>query len=107
MLWGSRFKTKLNNSAMEFSSSLPVDINLFEQDIIVDKAHTEMLEQLGIISHDEMKSIIEGLETIQNEFEDGNWKPDPEKYEDIHSAIQASHWKKQKRPGCNRFKIMD
>jgi argininosuccinate lyase len=89
MLWGSRFKTKLNDSAMEFSSSLPVDINLFAEDILVNKAHTEMLEQIGIISHDEMESIIEGLDTIQKEFEEGNWKPNPEKYEDIHSAVEG------------------
>jgi len=89
MLWGSRFKTKLNDSAMEFSSSLPVDINLFEQDILVNKAHTEMLEQIGIISRDEMTSIIQGLDTIYKEFEEGTWKPNPEKYEDIHSAIEG------------------
>jgi len=89
MLWGSRFKTKLNGSAMEFSSSLPVDINLIEEDILVNKAHTEMLEQIGIISHDEMKSIINGLNTIHKEFEEGSWKPNAEKYEDIHSAIEG------------------
>ena len=79
MLWGSRFKTKLNGSAMEFSSSLPVDINLIEEDLLVNKAHTEMLEQIGIISHDEMKSIINGLKTIHKEFEDGSWKPNSNK----------------------------
>jgi len=89
MLWGSRFKTKLNGSAMEFSSSLPVDINLIEEDLLVNKAHTEMLEQIGIISHDEMKSIINGLNTIHKEFEEGSWKPNAEKYEDIHSAIEG------------------
>ena len=89
MLWGSRFKTKLNNSAMEFSSSLPIDINLFAEDILVNKAHTEMLEQIGIISNDEMKSIINGLDTIEKEFEEGIWKPNPEKYEDIHSAVEG------------------
>jgi argininosuccinate lyase len=89
MLWGSRFKTKLNDSAMEFSSSLRVDINLIEEDLLVNKAHTEMLEQIGIISQDEMKSIIDGLNTIHKEFEEGTWKPEPEKYEDIHSAIEG------------------
>jgi len=89
MLWGSRFKNKLNDSAMEFSSSLPVDINLIEEDILVNKAHTEMLEDIGIISSDEMKSIIDGLDTIHKEFDEGTWKPDPAKYEDIHSAIEG------------------
>jgi len=89
VLWGSRFKNKLNDSAMEFSSSLPIDINLIYEDLHVNKAHTEMLEHIGIISSDEMKSIIDGLDTIHKEFEEGNWKPDPQKYEDIHSAIEG------------------
>ena len=89
MLWGSRFKNKLIDSAMEFSSSLPIDINLIEEDILVNKAHTEMLEHIGIISSEEMKNIIDGLNTIQKEFDEGNWKPDPHKYEDIHSVIEG------------------
>ena len=89
MLWGSRFKNKLIDSAMEFSSSLPIDINLIDEDLLVNKAHTEMLEHIGIISSDEMKSIIDGLHTIHIEFEEGSWKPDPQKYEDIHSAIEG------------------
>ena len=43
MLWGGRFKEKLNNYAMEFSSSLSFDINLLEEDINVSIAHAEML----------------------------------------------------------------
>ena len=89
MLWGSRFKNKLIDSAMEFSSSLPIDINLIEEDILVNKAHTEMLEDIEIITFDEMKSIIDGLDTIHKEFDEGTWKPDPAKYEDIHSAIEG------------------
>jgi len=89
MLWGSRFKNKLDDSAMKFSSSLPIDINLFEEDILVNKAHSEMLEHIGIISSDEMKSIIDGLDIIRKEFDEVTWKPDPAKYEDIHSAIEG------------------
>ncbi len=50
MLWGGRFKEKLNNDAMEFSSSLSFDINLLEEDIRVSTAHAEMLAKVGIIS---------------------------------------------------------
>ena len=89
MLWGSRFKNKLDDSAMEFSSSLLIDINLLEEDILVNKAHSEMLEHIGIISSEELKSIIDGLDIIHKEFEEETWKPDPAKYEDIHSAIEG------------------
>jgi argininosuccinate lyase len=89
MLWGSRFKTKLSKSAMEFSSSLPIDINLIEEDLFVNKVHAEMLEQIGLISSFDMQSIIDGLNLIHDEFDEGSWKPDTAKYEDIHSAIEG------------------
>ncbi len=89
MLWGSRFKEKLNQSALEFSSSLPFDINLFDEDILVNKAHAEMLADVGIISKEDADKIVESLNTIQSEFDEGKWKPEAGKYEDVHSAIEA------------------
>jgi len=89
MLWGSRFKEKLNQTALEFSSSLPFDINLFEEDILVNKAHTEMLADVGILSQEDADKIVKGLNSIQSEFDEGKWKPETEKYEDVHSAIEA------------------
>lgn len=74
---------------MEFSSSLPIDINLIEEDILVNKVHAEMLEQIGVISSADMQSIIDGLSLIHKEFEEGTWKPEADKYEDIHSAIEG------------------
>ncbi|MEJ2614416.1 MAG: lyase family protein, partial [Ignavibacteriaceae bacterium] len=53
MLWGSRFNEKIDDSALEFSSSLSFDINLIKEDILVSKAHTEMLAYVGLIEEDE------------------------------------------------------
>ena len=89
MLWGGRFKKKLNNEAMEFSSSLPFDINLFEEDIQVSIAHAEMLSIVKIISEDESQKIVEGLKSIFNEGIAGKWDPDGSEFEDIHSAIES------------------
>ncbi len=89
MLWGGRFKEKLNNTAMEFSSSLSFDINLIDEDILVSFAHSTMLADIGILTSDELKSIHEGLETIKKESSAGRWNPDTLVFEDIHSAIES------------------
>ncbi|MCF6269333.1 MAG: argininosuccinate lyase [Melioribacteraceae bacterium] len=89
MLWGGRFKEKLNDTAMEFSSSLSFDINLINEDIQVSTAHAEMLATIGILSKDELSEMVAGLETIKNESSAGKWNPDTLEYEDIHSAIES------------------
>ena len=89
MLWGGRFTDKLNDNAMEFSSSLSFDINLIDEDIQVSIAHSTMLETIGILSKEELEKIIDGLTTIKNESSAGKWNPDAFKFEDIHSAIES------------------
>ena len=93
MLWGSRFKDKLNKSALKFTSSLAFDINLIQEDLLVSKAHAEMLAQIKIISDKEAEKIIYGLNLIEKHFNEGSWKPENENYEDIHSAIEAKLFK--------------
>jgi len=88
MLWGGRFKEKLNEGAMEFSSSLAFDMNLLEEDIHVSIAHAEMLSKVKIISEKESKKIVEGLNEILNEGIAGRWDPDVTEFEDIHSAVE-------------------
>lgn len=89
MLWGGRFKDKLNDNAMEFSSSLSFDINLIEEDIQVSLVHSEMLASIGILTKEELKSIHDGLTIIGNESSAGTWSPNTLEYEDIHSAIES------------------
>ncbi|MEN8191317.1 MAG: argininosuccinate lyase [Bacteroidota bacterium] len=89
MLWGGRFKDKLNNDAMEFSSSLSFDINLIEEDIQVSIVHAEMLGKVNLISEEESTKIVEGLKNILNEGITGKWDPDASEFEDIHSAVES------------------
>lgn len=88
MLWGSRFKQKLSSEALSFSSSLHVDIRLYKHDILISIAHAKMLERMGILSPDELISILDGLQKIKYEFESGGWSPNVNEFEDIHSAIE-------------------
>ncbi|MGE5431880.1 MAG: argininosuccinate lyase [Syntrophomonadaceae bacterium] len=89
MLWGGRFKDKLDSAAMRFSSSLSFDRNLALEDIQGSKAHAEMLCTIGILTESEYTQIINGLGLIEAEWTAGTWNPDENLYEDIHSAIEA------------------
>lgn len=89
MLWGGRFKERLAEEAMKFSSSLHIDINLIEEDLLVSKVHAEMLGKVKIITDEEAEKIINGLNIIGEQFNAGTWKPETGEYEDIHSVIEA------------------
>ncbi len=89
MLWGGRFKEQLNEKALRFSSSLKIDINLILEDIEGSIAHASMLSKTGIISAVESEKIIDGLKKIRLDWENRKWVPGPDKFEDIHSAVEA------------------
>ncbi len=89
MLWGGRFTEKLNDIAMEFSSSLSFDINLISEDVQVSVAHAEMLATIGILTNDESLKLVGGLKSILELYNSNKWKPSELEFEDIHSAIEA------------------
>lgn len=89
MLWGGRFSASLNQTAFRFSSSFTIDQRLISFDILGSKAHATMLQSIGILTNDELQKIISGLSIILSEWDTNSWRPDPEKTEDIHSAIES------------------
>ncbi|MFZ2323446.1 MAG: argininosuccinate lyase [Ignavibacteriaceae bacterium] len=89
MLWGGRFKDKLNEDALNFSSSIGFDINLIEEDIFVSKVHSEMLARVRLITEDDFVQIQNGLDQILNEWKERKWKPDQNDFEDVHSAVES------------------
>ncbi len=88
MLWGSWFNKSFDSNALEFSSSLSFDIHLIEWDVKVSKAHANMLSKIGILTVEENGQIQKGLDLIFFKYKDGTWKPNDNKFEDIHSAIE-------------------
>ncbi|MGE5364939.1 MAG: argininosuccinate lyase [Bacteroidota bacterium] len=89
MLWGGRFKEKLDTNALLFSTSIGFDKKLFEEDIQVSLAHTAMLKKTGLIDTNEAEEITEGLKKIRAEYTSGAWAPDESQFEDIHSAVES------------------
>ncbi|MFC2002506.1 argininosuccinate lyase [Chloroflexota bacterium] len=83
-----RFHKGAGKLASEYTASIPFDWRLYRHDIAGSIAHAKMLTKQGIISLEEAKIITEGLVTIGEEIEQGNFKFKPE-LEDIHMNIEA------------------
>jgi argininosuccinate lyase len=67
-LWKGRFARGLDPEALAFSSSLPVDRRLFEEDIDGSLAHAAMLARQSIITAGDARKIKRGLEEIRREI---------------------------------------
>ena len=83
-----RFQKAADKLVAEYTSSIPVDWRLYRQDIAGSIAHARMLAKQGIISGKEGDAIIEGLESIKEEIEQGKFVFKPE-LEDIHMTIES------------------
>lgn len=86
-LWASRFKKTLNETAEEFNSSLPIDSRMYKEDIAGSIAHAAMLGSAGIIPESASVKIIEGLEGILADIENGVVSIDAG--EDIHMFVET------------------
>lgn len=86
-LWGGRFTKETNQLVFNFNESLSFDQKFYKQDIRGSLAHVRMLGKQGIISTDEMNTIIAGLEGILEDLNSGVLEFDNS--EDIHSFVEA------------------
>ena len=87
--WGGRFEQELDAIATRFSASVDVDGRLWPQDIDGSIAHVRMLADQNILSADDAKQIVAGLETIRASIERGEFEWDDSK-EDVHMNIEAA-----------------
>ena len=85
-LWGSRFSKALDSKVNDFNSSLSFDCKLYKYDIEGSMAHTKMLSDTGIITAYEKDKIVNALNEILDEIENGKVEFD-NSYEDIHTNI--------------------
>ncbi|HEY83365.1 MAG TPA: argininosuccinate lyase [Dehalococcoidia bacterium] len=83
-----RFQKAMDRLVARYTSSLPSDWRLYRYDIAGSIAHARMLAKQGIISEKDAEVIVQGLESIQEEIEQGRFDFRTE-LEDIHMAIEA------------------
>jgi argininosuccinate lyase len=87
-MWGGRFAVGPDTAMAHINASIDFDRRLYAQDIAASKAHCEMLVRQGIVSAQDGKAILSGLDTIVREIEAGEFTFDAA-LEDIHMNVEA------------------
>ena len=87
-LWKGRFKKELSKTTNDFNSSIPFDSRMYREDIEGSIAHATMLGKCGIIEMSQAEHIIDGLNSILKDIENGSLKIDMEA-EDIHTFVEG------------------
>ncbi len=72
----------------EFTASVSFDQRMFRQDIRGSIAHATMLSEVGVLTAEERDQIIDGLQQIEQEIEDGKFEWSIAQ-EDVHMNIEA------------------
>jgi argininosuccinate lyase len=86
--WGGRFSEPTDAFVERFTASVTFDKRLYAADIRGSIAHATMLAKAGILTADELKQIVGGLETIKGEIEAGTFEWSV-KLEDVHMNIES------------------
>ena len=87
-MWGGRFEDKPSDIMEQINASIDVDKALWRQDIALSKVHAEMLGRQDIITKDEAKTLIDGLDQVAAEIEKGDFEFKAS-LEDIHMNVES------------------
>jgi len=85
--WGGRFKEETSKTVESFTESISFDQRLWKYDIMGSVAHAKMLGRQRIITKEESRKIINGLEEIAKAIATGRFTF-KEGLEDIHMNIE-------------------
>ena len=88
-LWGGRFTKETDQLVYNFNASISFDQKFYKQDIEGSIAHVRMLGKQGILTQEEMQTIVSCLQEILADVESGKLAITSE-YEDIHSFVEAN-----------------
>ena len=87
-LWEGRFSGPTSRVLDDFQSSIPFDQRLIRCDIQGSVAHATMLGEQGILSSADVTAIVDGLQAILREYDEGTLCIDMEA-EDVHMFVEA------------------
>jgi argininosuccinate lyase len=86
-MWSGRFSASASSLLDEFNASIMYDRKLYVEDIEGSIAHATMLQKQGILTQDELNSIISGLNQVKSEIESGEFEWNISD-EDLHMGIE-------------------
>jgi argininosuccinate lyase len=96
--WQSRIGEANDALAQAFVESISYDRRMYRHDIAGSIAHAAMLNRVGLITEPELKAIVEGLKSIEQDISAGSFVFD-QSLEDIHMVIEAELIKRIGEPG--------
>ena len=86
-LWDKGFDTNALVETYTVGNDQELDMRLARYDVEGSMAHIRMLESIGLLTAEELKILLAGLEQIAGEIERGEFCIEPES-EDIHSQVE-------------------
>ena len=86
-MWAGRTDGATDKIADDFNSSIKFDSRMYRQDITGSMAHAAMLGAKGIITKVEAEQLIDGLQGVLDDLENGSLLID-ETCEDIHMFVE-------------------
>ena len=87
--WGGRFTEATDAFVERFTASVGFDKRLYHHDIAGSIAHATMLASVGVLTETETQTIIQGLEKIREQIEQGDFSWSVS-LEDVHMNIEAA-----------------
>ena len=87
-MWGGRFQASPAQIMEEINVSVEFDKALAPQDIAGSKAHATMLGACGIITQDDAKAIVNGLDAVKAEIDGGGFAFS-RALEDVHMNVES------------------
>jgi argininosuccinate lyase len=87
-LWGGRFSEPTDQFVERFTASIEFDARLYHHDIQGSIAHARMLAHVGVLSDNECGAIVDGLNRIRREVEEGKLEWSIAK-EDVHMNVES------------------
>jgi argininosuccinate lyase len=88
-LWGGRFEGEPDERMADFTRSIDVDGELAADDIEGSIAHVRGLGRAGLLTDDEVATLVGGLESLAAEIAAGDFAWDPA-LEDVHLNVEAA-----------------
>ena len=89
-LWGGRFgEDEMDARVADFTRSVEIDAEMALDDLRGSIAHVRGLGRTGLLTDAEVAQLVEGLEALSTEVEEGTLQWDPG-LEDVHMNLEAA-----------------
>src|SRR5512146_1008083 len=87
--WGGRFGEETDARAADFTRSIEVDATLAAVDLAGSIAHVHGLGRAGLLTDDEVATLVDGLRALGEDVAAGRLRWDPE-LEDVHMNLEVA-----------------